>query len=147
MKVRYDNEQNTTDPMNGKLISENMNLLELLDDRRREHPFIFRLSGDNGFELLVGLGLDLGCVQYSASNGDPPYLMAVSARPPMKRGYMEFLTANTPTPFAARYIISFDELKEIALYFLQAGERSNVVSWQILNPKAIREDVERGDPH
>jgi len=61
----------------------------------------------------------------------------------MKRGCVEFLTANTPTPIAARYIISFDEVKAIAIDFLKAGGRSNVVSWQILNPKAVREDIER----
>ena len=69
--------------------------------------------------------------------------MAVSARPPMKRGYVEFLTADTPTPVAARYVISFNELRQIALEFLQSGERSDVVVWQKLNPRATKEDAER----
>jgi hypothetical protein len=65
----------------------------------------------------------------------------------MKRGYVEFLTANTPTPVAARYIISFDELKEVVLYFLQTGERSDAVVWQKLNLQALKEDAERPTEH
>ncbi|MGB6536629.1 MAG: Imm1 family immunity protein, partial [Xanthobacteraceae bacterium] len=82
-------------------------------------------------------GGNVGCVQYSRSDGSPPYLMAGSSRPPMKRGCVEFLTADTPTPIAARYIISFDELKTIAVHFLKTGERSDTVYWQVLNPRAV----------
>jgi len=62
----------------------------------------------------------------------------------MKAGYLEFLTADTPSPIAARYIVSFEEVKEIVLFFLQTGERSDVVCWQELDPNAIFEDAERG---
>jgi len=61
----------------------------------------------------------------------------------MQKGCVEFFAAGTPTPFAARYIISFDELEEIALHFLQTGERSAAVGWQVLNPRAAKEDAER----
>jgi len=60
----------------------------------------------------------------------------------MKRGCIEFLTAGTPTPIAARYILSLEEVKTIAICFLQTGVRSMAVSWQELNPKATRDDVE-----
>ncbi len=92
---------------------------------------------------MAGIGGNVGCVQYSRSDGLPPYLMAVSSHPAMKRGCVEFLTANTPTPIAARYIISFDEVKAIVIDFLKAGERSDVVLWQVLSPTAVREDIER----
>ena len=143
MIVRYDNEQDELDPMNRTVIGSSAQLSELLDGRRNNAPFFVRLSGDNGFEIMTGIGGNVGCVQYSRSDGSPPCLMAVSSRPVMKRGCVEFLTANTPTPIAARYIISFDEVKAVAIDFLKAGGRSNVVSWQILNPKAVREDIER----
>jgi hypothetical protein len=58
-------------------------------------------------------------------------------------GYVEFLTANTPTAFAARYVICFAELEEVAVHFLKTGERSKLVSWQILNPRAIVEDAKK----
>ncbi len=143
MIVHYDNEQDDLDPMNRTVVGSGAQLSELLDSRRNNAPFFARFSSDNGFEIMVGIGGNVGCVQYSRGDGAPPYLMAVSSRPPMKRGCVEFLTANTPTPIAARYILSFDEVKTIAIHFFKTGERSNAVSWQILNPRATREDVER----
>src|SRR4029077_13470835 len=143
MKVRYLNYQNKFDPMNGIVIAEEEKLTELLYDRRNERPFIAELYGDHGYHMAFGIGGDLGFVQYSRTNGNAPYLMAVSHHPPARRGYVEFLTANTPTPFASRYIISFDELKAVALHFLKTGDRSGGVLWQELDPRALQEDIER----
>jgi hypothetical protein len=143
MIVRYENEQDDLDSMNRMVIGSSAQLSELLDSRRDDAPFFARLSGDNGFEIMAGIGGNVGCVQFSRSDGSPPYLMAVSSHPPMKRGCVEFLTADTPTPVAARYIISFDELKTIAIHFLKTGQQTDAVSWQVLNPTANREDVER----
>jgi hypothetical protein len=143
MKVRYLNYQNKSDPMSGTILAEAPMLSKLLDAQRNEPPFLAELSADNGYHIEYGIGGDVSCVQFSRNDGDPPYLMAVSARPSMLSGYVEFLTANTPTPVAARYIISFDELKVIALYFLKTGKRSDYVSWQRLNPRAVKEDAER----
>jgi hypothetical protein len=143
MKVRYLNYQNKLDPMNGAIIADEAKLAELLDERRNEPPFLAELSGGNGHHIEFGIGGDIGCIQHSQTNGKAPYLMAMSARPPMEGGYIEFLTANTPTPIAARYIVSFDELKAVVLHFLKTGERSDKVLWQELDPRAIKEDAER----
>lgn len=145
MRIRYVNQQNKLDPMNGVVIAESAKLAKLLDSRRNDPPFLGELAADNGYHIEFGIGGDIGCVQFSSTDGDPPYLMAMSANPPMKSGYVEFLISNTPTPFAARYIIRFDELKEIALHFMETGERSNRVLWQKLDPRAIKEDAERRD--
>src|ERR1700684_1906623 len=99
MIVRYFNNQNKLDLMNGKAITESATLVALLGERRNDRPFIAKLLGENGFELVSGMGNDLCGVEHMCSNGDVPYLMAISARPPMKGGYVEFLTANTPTVF------------------------------------------------
>ena len=143
MKIRYINQQNKSDSMNGAVIEESVKLAELLNNKRNEPPFLGELSGSNGYHIEFGIGGDIGCVQFSRMDGDPPYLMAVSTNPPIKSGYVEFLISNTPTPFAARYIISFDELKEVVLHFMKTGERSNRVSWQELDPRALKEDAER----
>lgn len=142
MMVRYLNYQDKLDPMNGEIIGQKDKLGELLDNRKDRRPFVAELVADNGFQITFGIGA-LCAVQYSRADGFPPYLMAVSPSPPMKRGCMEFLAAGTPTPFAARYIVSFDELKEIAMHFLQTGEKSRRVSWQVLNPRATKEDAQR----
>jgi hypothetical protein len=143
MNVRYLNHQDKLDPMNRAIISGAAKLAELLDTARKRSAFVAQLSADNGFQIKIGIGEKLGCAQYSRTDGEPPYLMAVSPKPPMKRGYLEFLAANTLTPIAARYIISFDEMKMIALHFVQTGQRSDAVSWQVLDPRAIKEDAER----
>jgi hypothetical protein len=142
MKVRYVNRQDKLDPMNGVVLADAGRLTELLDGRRNDAPFIADLTGDNGFELMIGLGCDLGCAQFSRADGEPPYLMAVSPHPlPVGAGYVEFLAASAATPVAARYIISFDELKQIARHFLDTGGRSDMVSWQEFHPGAAREDA------
>ena len=141
MIVRYYNHQDKADPMNGRAIVQDDELLQLLRERRDRRPFVAELSGSNGYEITFGLGARFCCAQYSRGDGSPPYLMAVSPYPTMRRGYIEFLAANTPTPFAARYIISADELKEIAVHFLRTGERSDAVSWQIFSPQAFKEDT------
>jgi hypothetical protein len=143
MKVRYLNYQTESDSMNGAVITDEAKVAELLNGRRNQPPFLAELAGDNGFQIMMGIGRDLCCVQYSPANGKAPYLMAVSFHPPMKTGYVEFLTANTPTAIASRYIISFDELKVIAFNFLKTGERSGEMLWQELDPRAIKEDAER----
>jgi hypothetical protein len=143
MIIRYHSHQDKFDAMNGQTIEQSEQLSELLDRRRSQRPFVAEISGDNGFQLTFGIGTNLCCVQHSHADGSQPYLMAVSPNPSMSSGYVEFLSANTPTPIAARYIISFDELKQVAQHFLQTGERSNVVSWQVLDPMAIEEDAQR----
>lgn len=132
MIIRYMNQQDESDPMNGIAIASKTELSRLLRARRNNAPFVARLSGDNDFEITVGIAGNLGCVQHSRSDGSLPYLMAHSLSPPLKSGDVEFLTANTPTPVPAAEIISFEELEEIALHFLETGERSSSVLWEPL---------------
>jgi hypothetical protein len=141
MRIRYFNHQDHLDPMHGVVITANAQLAALLDDAKRKPPFIAMLKGDNGFEILIGISQKFCCAQYGSSDGKPPYLMAMSAQPPLERGCAEFLTADTPTPSPARYIIHFDELKAILFYFLETGERSNLVSWEDFDPEALREGL------
>lgn len=130
MNVRYLNQQDRSDAMNGAVIAERKKLSDLLDSKRNQRPFTAELCGENGFMLVFAIGLGLGFVEHRRIDGDLPYLVAVSPRPPVKRGGIEFLCGGTPTPIPARNIISFDEVKEIALHFLQTGERSEAFVWE-----------------
>ena len=141
MKVRYVNRQDKSDPMNDTDIADENQLRALLDQRRHRAPFIADLAADNGYELVIGIGVEYGCAQYSRLDGEPPYLMAISSQPQVMSGVIDFSTNETPTPCAARYIISFDELKEVAVHFLRTGERSDAVSWHVFDPGAAREDA------
>jgi hypothetical protein len=146
MSVRYFNYQDKYDATNGKVVAQRDQLSELLHRRRNQRPFVAELAGENGFQIIFGISTNLCCTQYSRTDGSPPYLMAVSPHPPMKRGCVEFFAGGQRTPFAARYIITFDELKEIAIRFLETGEKSDAVSWQVLNPRAIIEDLQGLSP-
>lgn len=142
MKTVYRNQQHDDDPFNGSTIDSEKELVTLLKARSGK-PLFIRLSFDDGCELLLGIAQGVGCVQHSASSGRSPNLLAVSALPPLQRGYIEFLTADTPTPVAARYIISFDDLLQIAVKYFRTGERSDKVVGEKFNPRALREDAER----
>ena len=132
MIVQYRNNQDKSDPQHGMLLADSTSLSVLLDSARKKPPFIAELRGDNGFELTIGIGGDFGFVEHRRINGDLPYLMATSPWPPVSSGYVEFLTANTPTPIPACYILQFAELKQIALHFLETGERSDAFSWILI---------------
>lgn len=130
MKVRYVNEQDKSDPMNGAVIADSGTLADVLEGRRKNAPFIAKLSGDNGYEFAIGLGSGVGFAQYSRLDGDPPYLVAVPARRRVTGRYIEFLMNNTPTAIPARHILGFEEVKRIALHFFETGERSESFSWE-----------------
>lgn len=144
MKIRYINEDDKSDPLNGSVMTDADSFAKLLDERRNSVAFNADLVADNGFELMIEIAGDIACAQYCRADGEPPYLMAVSPHPPaIRAGYVEFLADGIPTPVAARYIISFDELKEVACHFLNTGGRSDAVSWQEFDPGAAREDARR----
>lgn len=129
MRVRYRNLEDERDPMNRTEIPGSASLVELLTNRRSNPPFVAELAADNGFKIVFGVSRDFGCVEYERVDGDLPYLMAVSPDPPMHSGYFEFLLGGTSTPIPARNILTFDEMKQIALHFLETGELSDAFSW------------------
>lgn len=95
MIVRYLNYQDKIDPLNGKGIEQKDELLALLGDRRRRRPFVGEFVGDNGFQITAGIG-SLCVAQHSRTDGSPPYLMAVSPRPPMQRGCLTLSCRRHP---------------------------------------------------
>jgi hypothetical protein len=130
MIVRYVNNQDRLDPMNGTAMADRHALSALLDDRRNAPPFVATFRGDHGFELICGIGRDRCCVEHMASSGNVPYLMALSRDPPTRTDDPKFLYGGTLTPIPARYALSFGQFKQIAQYFLETGERSNSVLWE-----------------
>jgi hypothetical protein len=132
MKILYVNGDDKSDPLNGSVMTSADKLVQLLDERRNTDPLHADLVGDNGFELMIEIAGDITSAQYSRSDGVPPYLMAISPHPPpVKAGYVEFLSGGTPT------------LKQVACHFLDTGERSDAVSWLEFDPGAAREDAFR----
>jgi len=128
--VRFLDHQDETNPLNGFVIVDDAQLSQVLDSFRTREPFFAELYCENGYKLLIGIGRTVGCVQYGRSDGDKPYLMAVTCDPNAETKSFEFLTGDTPTPISGRYILPFDKVKKIAQHFRETGTRSAAVSWK-----------------
>jgi hypothetical protein len=58
-----------------------------------------------------------------------PYL---AAEGDAKKGVKspEFLCGNTLSPIPTRYCLPYDLVKQVALYFLETGDRSPNIGWE-----------------
>lgn len=130
MKVAFYDQQNDFNPMNGKTICNNSELLETLDNLTHRQPFFAELAAENRCTLLIGIGGTIGCVQYSGPDGNPPYMMALGTTKDQNQGYVEFLTADTGTPVPKRYCIALDQVKNAASYFFETGNRTPELTWE-----------------
>jgi hypothetical protein len=122
----YDDQANH---LNGTAIHDKSRLFQLLQGMRNRSPFICKLVGENGYNLLVGIG-KFGFVQHSACNGDPPYLVAVSPNTEPEDGEFEFMCGGTPTPISMRNCLPFDDVLQIAGYFQETGRTYPGVAWE-----------------
>jgi len=93
-------------------------------------PFFAEVEGENGFNLLVGVGGKWSCLQHSAVNGSPPYLVAVPREPQFGFHDMEFLAGNTPTPIRGRYILRAELAEKVISFFVETGIKSELVEWE-----------------
>ena len=39
---------------------------------------------------------------------------------------------NTLTPIPGRYVLNFEEMKQIAVHFLETGDRSGAFAWEAI---------------
>ena len=129
MNITFFDREDATNSLNGMVVQHRERLLQILDGLRNRPPFVCELLGENGFHLYVGIG-KLGHAQYSRSDGEPPYLLAVAPRPGRRDEHIEFLLWGTPTPISKRYCMPFDSTREIALHFLQTGRAHPGFIWE-----------------
>lgn len=111
-------------------LNQGAQLRELLEALHNREPFFLELVGENGYKLLLGVGSDIGCAQYRAIDGRPPYLMSVANEKDDDGEYAEFLIADTATPVPRRFCVPSAVLKQIAVDFLETGAPSLTVRWQ-----------------
>ena len=131
MMVEFHDQQESSNPLNGLEITTGTALLRIIDSLRNRRPFFCELLGKNGFKLLIGIGNNVGCVQHSSSEGDPPYLMAVEEGIEFStRDTVDFLIGNELTEIPRRYCKSMESVKQIALHFLETGLRFPNVPWE-----------------
>ena len=128
MTLEIVDHQDPSSEVNGITVKTQDALAKVFISGQAREPFFCELLGSNGYKLLVGMGRDIGCVQHSSNDGNPPYLMAVLDGPQEEE--YEFLTADTPTPVRARYCLPIDKVMEIAAYFLLTGKRDLSIRWE-----------------
>jgi len=130
MKVTFFDRQEASNPHNNEVVDASTSLLDILESLQDRKPFFCELVGENGFNLLLGVGGNVSCAQYSPSDGGTPYVMARLESNAKTDGYAEFLINDTITPVPDRYSIPFDTAKEVAAHFLKTGQRSPLVLWE-----------------
>ena len=60
-------------------------------------PFLFELTAESGYKLIVGCSEDCGCIQFSLADGEPPYLMALAEDGAEPDTFVEFLNPYSPS--------------------------------------------------
>jgi hypothetical protein len=133
MTVRFEDFEHEHNPRNGERIGDRAAMMVLLEELRRVRPpYACQFVSDGGAELIVGIGDDFGCVQYSATEGMPPYLMAVVTDASTDDAEMEILAGGTPSPIDGRYRLPFATLAEVVAEFATSGSKSDKVTWEEL---------------
>jgi hypothetical protein len=130
MIVKFHDRQDIRNAMNGTSISDSVQVVALLEGLKERLAFFCEFVGEDGCNLLVGIGGDIGCTQYSRGDGNPPYWMATSSVTKAEEGYVDFLVANTATHVPLRYCLPFDAVKDIVVYFQNTGLRNPAVNWE-----------------
>ncbi len=97
---------------------------------REREPFFAELISDSGFKLLLGLGTFEGCAQFGPSNGEPPYLMAMTSDPQEPDREMCFLINDTATDVPGRYRLPCEAVLEVTEAFVETGQRDERVAWE-----------------
>jgi hypothetical protein len=129
MNVTFFDIEDKANHLNGTIIRDGDRLSQVLEGVRMRAPFFCELIGENGYELLIGVGPE-GCVQFGQRDGNSAYLVAVSPDQVAKGGQIEFLCNGLPTPVPRRYCMPFDSIREIAGYFLDTGRMHPTFAWE-----------------
>jgi Immunity protein Imm1 len=129
MKTQYFDRQDVANPLNGMSITNLSELRSALESARGRPPFFVELIGDNGFKLLLGIGGNEGCAQFSSVAGAEPYLMAVSPDGDAE-GERVFLIGDTASPVPKRYCFPHGIVEDIAATFVQTGQRKSDLTWE-----------------
>jgi len=130
MKAVFNDLQEPLSPLDGAPVCDRKGLITLLDDARNRKPFGCELVGENGYKLTLGISNEIGFVQHSRADGEPPYLVAFTAERCCDQERCEFLIGGTPTPIGQRFCLPIRAVKEIAAHFIELGERSQAYSWE-----------------
>ncbi len=104
-------------------------LSAFLRQLKSEEPSAGELIGNNGFKLTVGIDNAIAFAQYSSTDGEPPYLVALTNKPTISECH-EFMVTGTPTEVDGKCCLPFEEFEKVVIDFMQTGSRSALVQWE-----------------
>jgi len=130
MRARFFDLYDRSNPLDGAEVTTSVELSSIIDECSAGRAQFCELVGENGFKLLLGVSRDLGCVQHSSCDDNPPYLMATNNSVLDTDDCVKFLIDNEPTPVPRHYCLPMELVKKIATHFLEIGQRRTDVRWE-----------------
>ncbi len=130
MSAMYFDRHNKSNPNNGAVLVDGAAAKVMLLKHEATKPFFSELVFDDQTKLLVGLGPEIGCAQFTNADDEPPYLVARIESENMREGFADFVIGNEPSEVPLRLCIPLDVLLEVVAYFVDTGRRSSIVSWE-----------------
>lgn len=128
MQVKFVDFDTNEQPVPQVVLSRRDEVTKLLNGMRNREPFMCELVGDNGYKLGIGIGADVGCVQYSRVDGEPPYLMASNG---IEYGDEHtFMMSGTPTPVDGKFCLPMTKVIDIAGFFVETGRKPAEINWE-----------------
>ncbi len=128
MKVKFVDLDTNEQPAPQVVLTSGEEVAKLLNDMRKREPFMCELVGENGYKLGIGIGADVGCVQFSRADGVPPYLMAESHTKSSEEH--SFMMSGTPTPVDGKFCLPRAAVIDIAGFFVETGQKSSKTTWE-----------------
>lgn len=92
-------------------------------------PHFVELQSDKNTKLLIGLGGEMGCAQFSSIAGDPPYLMACLPGHESLEGFEYFYISGELSEVPKQYCIPLGALLKVIKDFVDTGTQSHTVNW------------------
>jgi hypothetical protein len=128
MNASFRDQEDPSNPLNGHLVASS-DVGQLLRSLQTREPFFCSLEADLG-TLLVGVGRELGCIQFTPKDGGPPYLMATIGSMENGDEYVEFLSGGTPSPVPRRYCLPWSLVERTVEAFLTQGFVPSDLQWE-----------------
>lgn len=133
MKLMFFDCNKRDNPDNGLVLATKESALAKIDVHTQREPHFVELVGDHGYKLLIGLNRDSGCVQFSKTDGSPPYLMALEREKEEKEleeHEQTFFMGHTATPIDARFYLTLETIKSIVGCFSTTGDIRSAAIWE-----------------
>ena len=144
MKVQYKNWSNIDDTLNGIVISDGPSARKLLATVALCPSFV-ELKREDGCKLLLGLGGDVGCAQFTPAPSAQVHSLMAALDDGNRDELMELSIRGRRVPMSRRYCLPLHTIQRLASDFTRFRYASRSVTWDELDDQETvaqgREDV------